>query len=130
MFKPPLSQPNTKADWVLETNSFQLLEYAPKPRTLSTKLVYKESGKYWAFSCLGVGRERFEKRDPSVLEATFFLLANYLIGLEANCSICSLWANLPYAFPTAEELNQFEIEEIETLKAIAIFINYGIKLFD
>jgi hypothetical protein len=130
MFKPPLTQPLSQPIWVGETNSFQLLEYAPKPRTLSTKLIYKESGKFWAFSCLGIDRERFQKCEPSVLEATFFLLANYLIGLEANSSVCSLWANLPYAFPTAEELNQFEIEEIESLKAIAIFINYGSTMFD
>ncbi|MEY3869087.1 MAG: hypothetical protein RLZZ338_2978 [Cyanobacteriota bacterium] len=116
-------------EWVLETNSFKLLEYAPKPRTLSTKLVYKETGKYWAFSSLGIDRERFEKCDLKVLDSIFFLLANYLIGLEANCSICSVWANLPYAFPTAEELYQFEHEEIETLKAIAIFIDYGQNLF-
>jgi hypothetical protein len=130
MFKPPLTQPNTKPNWVLETNDFKLLEYSPKPRTLSTKLVSKESGKFWAFSCLGIDRQRFEKCDPKVLEATFFLLVNYLIGLDANCSISSLWANLPYAFPSAEEIQEFEPADVKVLKEIAVFINYGQNLFD
>jgi hypothetical protein len=127
---PPLSQSGECPIWVVETNSFQLLEYAPKPRRLSIKLIHKESGDCWGFSTLGIEKERFEKCDPSVLESTFFLLANYFIQIEANFSLCSLWANLPYAFPMAEELDQFEIEEINTLKAIAIFINYGKNLFD
>lgn len=129
MFKPPLNQPQNQYSWILETSQFQLLEYPPKPRTLSTKLIHKESGNFWAFSSIGIDRERFEKCDPKVLDGTFILLANYLIGLEANSSISSLWANLPYAFPTVEEIQEFEPNDKKVLKAIAVFIDYGQNLF-
>lgn len=129
LFEPRLSQPNNQPDWVLETSQFQLLEYPAKPKKLSCKLIHKESGNFWAFAFLGIERQRFENCDPKVLDGTLFLLANYLIGLEANLSVCSLWANLPYAFPNAEEIQEFDPSDIEVLRAIAAFINYGEDLF-